>query len=156
VERSFGGDVWRLTANEMVWTIGSLLGGIFVSLKGTFQDKILTTAICLMGFSVTFALLGIVGGFIVYLLIMGSAGFFMPIIATVQTVLIQENVEPAMMGRVFSLVQIVTGSAMPVAILLFGPLANVISIGSILLVSGFLLAVVGVLYQVTSKRLRLN
>ena len=36
VERSFGGDVWRLTANEMVWTIGSLIGGGFFSLRGGF------------------------------------------------------------------------------------------------------------------------
>lgn len=30
IERTFGNDVWRLTANEIVWTVGSLLGGIFV------------------------------------------------------------------------------------------------------------------------------
>ena len=135
--------MWRLTANEMVWTIGSFVGGVFVSLKGDFKDKILTAAICLVAFGVTFALLGIAGNFMVYLIIMGIAGFFMPIIATVQTVLIQENVEATMMGRSVFLVQIVAGSAMPVAILLFGPLADVISIGTILLVTGVLLAVVG-------------
>ncbi len=156
VERSFGGDVWRLTANEIVWTVGSLIGGGFVSLHGEFKDKIQTVAICLVAFGVTFALLGIASNFVVYLLIMGTAGFFMPIIATAQTVLIQESVEASMMGRVFSLVQIVTGSAMPVAILLFGPLADIISIGSILLVAGALLAVVGVLYQIASKRVGLN
>jgi DHA3 family macrolide efflux protein-like MFS transporter len=156
VERTFGSEVWRLTANEMVWTIGSFVGGVFVSLKGDFKDKILTAAICLVAFGVTFALLGIAGNFMVYLIIMGIAGFFMPIIATVQTVLIQENVEATMMGRVFSLVQIVAGSAMPVAILLFGPLADVISIGTILLVTGVLLAVVGVLYQTAAKGAGLN
>ncbi len=152
VGRSFGNDVWRLTANEMVWTIGSLIGGVFVSLRGEFKDKIRTVAICLVGFGVTFALLGVANSFTIYLLIMGTAGFFMPIIATAQTVLIQENVEAAMMGRVFSIIQIVTGSAMPIAILFFGPLADIVSIGSILVVSGALLAMVGVLYQVTSKR----
>lgn len=156
VERSFGNDVWRLTAHEIVWTLGSLVGGVFVSMKGEFHDKIRTVAICLVGFGVTFALMGIAGSFTLYLLIMGIAGFFMPIIATVQTVLLQENVEAAMMGRVFSLIQIVTGSAMPVAILFFGPLADIVSIGSILWVSGILLAVVGILYQITSQRAGLN
>lgn len=156
VERSFGGDVWRLTANEIAWTIGSLIGGVFVSLRGDFKDKIRTVSICLVGFGVTFALLGIANHFTIYLLIMGAAGFFMPIIATALTVLIQENVEATMMGRVFSLVQIVTGSRMPIAILFFGPLADIISIGSILLASGALLAVAGVFYQYTSKRAGLN
>ncbi|TYO95358.1 MFS transporter [Desulfallas thermosapovorans] len=152
VERSFGSDVWRLTANEIVWTVGTLIGGAFVSLRGEFRDKIFTVAVCLVAFGITFALLGIAKNFTIYLLIMGAAGFFMPIIATAQTVLIQENVEAAMMGRVFSLVQIVTGTAMPVAILFFGPLADIISIGLILLVTGILLALTGVLYQITSKR----
>ena len=75
VERTFGSEVWRLTANEMVWTIGSFVGGVFVSLKGDFKDKILTAAICLVAFGVTFALLGIAGNFMVYLIIMGIAGF---------------------------------------------------------------------------------
>jgi DHA3 family macrolide efflux protein-like MFS transporter len=52
-----------------------------------------------------------------------------------------------MMGRVFSIVQIIIGSATPVAILVFGPLADVVSVESILIVSGILLALVGVLYQ---------
>lgn len=151
VGRSFGGDVWRLTANEMAWTIGSLLGGVFVSLRGEFKDKIYTVAVCLVGFGIAFALLGIAPNFTIYLLIMGTSGFFMPIIATAQTVLIQENVEATMMGRVFSLVQIVAGSAMPIAILFFGPLADIVPISYILLVSGVLLAVVGVLYQYTNK-----
>ncbi|NLT94206.1 MAG: MFS transporter [Clostridia bacterium] len=151
VERTFGGEVWRLTANEMVWTIGSLVGGFFVSLKGEFKDKILTAAICLVAFGVTFALLGIAGNFTLYLLIMGISGFFMPLIATSQTVLIQEIVEPTIMGRVFSLVQIVAGSAMPVAILLFGPLADMVSIGSILLVTGVMLVAVGIWYRLAAK-----
>ncbi len=155
VERTFGSDVWRLTANEMVWTIGSLIGGVYISLRGEFKDKILTAAICLVAFGITFALLGIADNFVVYLLIMGIAGLFMPVIATAQTVLIQENVETAMMGRVFSLVQIVAGSAMPVAILFFGPLADIVPIGSILLVTGILLAVAGVGYQLTAKHMGL-
>ena len=152
VERTFGGDIWRLTANEMVWTFGSLIGGIFVSLRGEFKDKIYTATVCLVAFGVLFALLGVANRFAVFLVIMGLAGFFMPIIATVLTVLIQENVEAAMMGRVFSLVQIVTGASMPIAILLFGPLADIISIGSILLVSGVLLAVSGIIFREAVKR----
>jgi len=156
VERSFGSDVWRLTANEMVWTTGTLIGGVFVSLRGEFKNKILTVAICLVAFGISFALLGVATNFTIYLLIMGVAGLFMPVVTTAQTVLIQENVEAAMMGRVFSLVQILTGSAMPVAILFFGPLADIVPVGTILLVTGLLLAVAGVFYQFTSKRAGLN
>lgn len=151
IERSFAGGVWELTANEMIWTIGSLVGGGFVSLRGQFQNKVRTAAICLLAFGVTFGLLGVARPLLVYLAIMGIAGFFLPIIITAQTVLIQENVEAALMGRVFSLVQIITSSAMPVAILLFGPLADIVSVESILLVSGALLVLVGIWYWLTDR-----
>jgi DHA3 family macrolide efflux protein-like MFS transporter len=152
VERVYGGDIWRLTANEMVWTVGSLIGGVFVSLRGEFKDKIRTISICLVSFGVAFALLGVSPNFIIYLVIMGAAGVFMPVIATAETVLIQEKVETEMMGRVFSLLQIISGGAMPIAILFFGPLADIVPISLILLVSGVLLALTGVLFQVTTKR----
>jgi len=156
VERSFGSDVWRLTANEVVWTVGSLIGGVFVSLYGSFKNKIRTIALCLVAFGVTFGLLGLAGNFILYLVIMGIAGLFMPVIATAQTVLIQETAEPGMMGRVFSIVQIIAASAMPIAILFFGPLADVISVETILIVSGVLLALVGVVYARTQRNIHFD
>ena len=48
-----------------------------------------------------------------------------------------------MLGRVFSIVQIISASAMPVAILFFGPLADVVSVEAILIVSGALLRSLG-------------
>lgn len=154
VERSFGHEVWRLTANEVVWTVGSLLGGVFVSLKGHFQDKIRTVAGCLVGFGVMFGLLGVSWNFTAYLVFMGLAGCFMPVIATAQTVYIQEITKPEVLGRVFSVVQLISASAMPTAILLFGPLADVVRVESILIVSGALLALVGVLYGWTGKQVK--
>jgi DHA3 family macrolide efflux protein-like MFS transporter len=151
IERSFGSEVWRLTANEIVWTVGSLIGGVYVSLHGDFKDKVRTVALCLVAFGVTFGLLGLAGNFMVYLLIMGTAGFFMPIIATAQTVFIQEITPPTMMGRVFSIIQIIATSSMPIAILLLGPLADIVSVESILVVSGILLALVGKLYEISGR-----
>jgi DHA3 family macrolide efflux protein-like MFS transporter len=152
VERIFGSDVWKLTANEMAWTLGSLVGGIFVSLRGEFKNKIFTISVSLICFGVSFAMLGLSTNFLLYLIIMGVAGIFMPVMATAETVLIQEKVETEMMGRVFSLLQIVTGSAMPFAILFFGPLADIVAIGSILFVSGALLAFTGIIFQITTKQ----
>ena len=83
----------------------------------------------------------------------GTSGFFMPIIATAETVFIQENTQPTMMGRVFSIVQIISASAMPVAILLFAPLADIVSVEVILIVSGTLLALVGILYHHHTKNI---
>ena len=153
VERSFGPEIWKLTANEIAWTVGSLVGGVFITIKGQFKDKVRTIALTLVGFGVGFALLGIAKPFSLYLVVMLVVGIFMPILATAETVLIQEIVEPSKMGRVFSIVELIVGFSMPIGILIFGPLADIVSIESLLIVSGVLLVVVGLLYQRSNRRM---
>lgn len=139
VERTFGPEVWRLTMNEITWTLGMLAGGIFVAVKGTFNNKFFVMFICTASFGVTFGLLGVAPNFTSYLVVLVVAGLFMPAYNAADTVLIQENVSEHMMGRVFSLVQIIASLAMPLGMLVFGPLADIIKIQYILIGSGFLL-----------------
>lgn len=152
VERTFGGEVWRLTANEMVWTGGALLGGILVTLKGTFSNKVQVIARSILAFGVCFALLGVAPNFLVYLIIMGLGGLFVPIFNTAEIVMIQELCDEEKLGRVFSIVQIISGASIPLAILIFGPLADRVSVESLLVISGILLAMVGLVYGWYSSR----
>lgn len=152
VERTFGGEVWRLTLNEMVWTGGALLGGVLVSLKGRIRNKVRAIAISLAGFGICFALLGVAPSFIPYLIIMGLGGIFVPFLNTAEIVMIQETTDEDKLGRVFSMVQILSGSAMPLGILIFGPLADRVSIQLLLVISGTLLAAVGLIYGRTASK----
>ncbi len=154
VERSFGPEVWRLTVNEVSWTIGNLIGGILVSLRGHFNDKVKAIAISLIALGIGFALLGLAPFFSLYLLIMTLVGIFMPILTTAETVMIQKITPANKMGRVFSIVQVLSGSTIPLGMLVYGPLADIVSIESLLIVSGVLMALVGLLYHRTNKRMR--
>jgi len=137
VERTFGPEVWRLTLNEITWTLGMMAGGIYVAVRGTFNNKFFVMFICTASFGITFGLLGIAPNFGTYLGVLVVAGLFMPAYNAADTVLIQENVSENMMGRVFSLVQIIASVSMPLGMLLFGPMADVIKIQYILIGSGF-------------------
>lgn len=139
VERTFGPEVWKLTMNEITWSAGMLLGGIYVAVKGTFRNKFFVMFICTASFGVTFGLLGLAPNFTIYLIILVISGLFMPAYSAADTVLIQENVAEHMMGRVFSLVQIIASISMPLGMLFFGPLADFISLRYILIGSGILL-----------------
>lgn len=136
IARSFGAEVWRLTANEMIWTAGAIFGGIIVAWLGEFRDKIRILAISTISFGITFILLGLSTNFIFYLCVMFASGIFLPFFSTAETVLILENVEEHMLGRVYSIVQIIISAVMPLGMLLFGPLGDVISIESILIGTG--------------------
>ena len=152
IERSFGPEVWRLSANEIVWTVGSLIGGLYVSLKGEFRDKMGAIGYCVIAFGILFGLLGMANGFTLYLAIMGSAGFFLPIVTTAQSVLIQESVPPDVMGRVFSVVHLIPSAVMPIGMLFFGPLGDAVQIEKILIVSGSLMIVTGFVFSFTRER----
>lgn len=136
IARSFGPEVWRLTANEIFWTGGAVLGGALIAFRGSFKDKIKTLAISSLGFGVTFVLLGLSTSFTFYLAVMFIAGIFMPFFGTAETVLMQESVEEHMLGRVYSIVQIIVSAVMPLGMLLFGPLGDLISIEKILIGTG--------------------
>jgi len=60
--------------------------------------------------------------------------------------IIQERVEPEMQGRVFGFVGIVMTVAMPLSMVVFGPLADQFSVESLLILAGVLL--VGVLVAI--------
>lgn len=139
IERSYGPEVWRLTFNEIFWTGGMLLGGVFVAVKGQFSNKFRVMFWCTVAFGVSFGLLGVVSEFGLYLALLVAGGLFMPAYSTASTVLVQEHVEEGMMGRVFSLVSIIASVSLPAGMVVFGPLGDVFSMESIMIVSGALL-----------------
>ncbi|NSJ49775.1 MFS transporter [Enterocloster aldensis] len=151
VERTFGNEVWRLTANEIIWTIGSFIGGVFIAFRKQIKNKAFAIAVCFVAFGVAFGFMSIATNFVIYLILILVAGFFMPILTTAQTVYVQEITEPNVLGRVFSILQIASTSALPIAILFLGPLADIISIQSMLFVSGILLVICGALYGKLKK-----
>ncbi|MGI6678324.1 MAG: MFS transporter [Dehalobacterium sp.] len=143
VTRSFGADVWRLTAIEIAFASGMMLGGFVIAYWGGFKNKIHTmTLSCLcMGF---FTLsLGIIPYFPLYLLIMGLSGLVMPFFNTPSTVLLQEKVDENFLGRVFGILTMIASSTMPLGMLFFGPLSDMIKIEWILIATGFLMFIQG-------------
>jgi DHA3 family macrolide efflux protein-like MFS transporter len=143
VTRSFGDEVWRLTANEVAFFGGSILGGVTMTAWGGFKNRFQTIGLSCVLWAVLFVALGLSKDFIVYLVFMTLAGIPMPIWNASTTTLLQEIVEPDMQGRVFGLQGLIMSTVMPVGMLVFGPLADVFAIGALLVLSSALMAVPG-------------
>lgn len=139
VARSFGEDVWRLTAIEIAFSIGMMGGGIIIAAWGGFSNRVYTMTLgCfLFGFSVI--ALGLVPNFWIYIAFMLFSGVMVPIFNTPCIVLIQEKVEENYLGRVFGIISMLTSSMMPLGMLIFGPLADVIKIEWMLVFTGFII-----------------
>lgn len=140
VTRTFGDEVWKLTANELFWGFGMLAGGAAMA---TFGPKIVHRMRLMVGSVVLIGLFVVGLGvstnmwvFFVFGLLIGVA--FSALSAPAFTIL-QERVEPEMQGRVFGIVGIVMSVAMPLSMVVFGPLADQFSVESLLVLAGVLL-----------------
>ncbi len=141
VTRSFGNDVWRLTAIEVAFSLGMMVGGILIASWGGFKNKYQTMVFSTFIMAIGTIALGLVPDFWIYLGIMGIVGLVMPMFSTPFTVLLQHKVEPDMLGRVFGVLGMISSSLMPLAMLVFGPTADVIRIEWLLIGTGVLMVV---------------
>jgi len=129
VARTYGEEVWRLTANEVTFFIGSIIGGIIMTAWGGSRTDFRTIALA----------------FILW-------GCCLPVWGCHETSTFTwdhvpgrdsdadaecpdnhaaaRNVDPDMQGRVFGVMQLIMTAAMPLGMLVFGPLADVINCGS--------------------------
>lgn len=152
VTRSFGSEVWYLTAIEIAFSLGMMLGGLLMASWGGLKNRVHTMALSSFVIGVGVLFLGVVGDFRVYLVLMGLVGFVMPVFNTPSTVLLQEKVEPEYLGRVFGVLTMITSMSMPLGMLLFGPMSDWIKIEWMLVVTGVLIFVEG-FFLIYSKTL---
>ena len=88
-------------------------------------------------------MLGVIPNFGVYLIFMAIVGISMPIFNVPATVLIQEKVEGDYLGRVFGVLGMISSVMMPLGMLVFGPLSDIIKIEWLLMGTGLLLFIQG-------------
>jgi len=143
VVRNFGDEIWRLSAIEIAFSAGMTMGGILVAAIGGFKNRIVTMVVALAILASLSIGLGIVRNFWVYLGFMVFQGISLPFYNTPAIVMLQEKVDHAYMGRVFSVMGMLSGSVMPIGMLLFGPLGDLIDIGWLLIGSGTALILLG-------------
>jgi len=143
VTRSFGDEVWKLTANEVTFFGGSILGGVIMTAWGGFKNRFRTIGLSCILWALLFTGLGSAKVFALYLVIMFLSGIPMPFFSASTVTLLQEIVQPDMQGRVFGVQQLIMSTVMPFGMLVFGPVADWISIEALLILSSALMAVPG-------------
>lgn len=145
VTRTFGDDVWRLTAIEIAFSIGMMAGGAIIASWGGFRNKVHTMAFASLIMAVCTFALGIAPFFWLYLAFMGAFGIAVPLFNTPTTVMIQERVDESYLGRIFGIFSMISTSMMPIGMLIFGPIADIIAIEWLLIGTGLLMIVMSLL-----------
>jgi DHA3 family macrolide efflux protein-like MFS transporter len=140
VTEHFGGGALQLGWLQSALGVGTLAGGLLLSVWGGFSRKMVTSLSGLATLGIGAAWLGLVPATafplaVAAMLVLGLGLTFTngPIVATLQTI-----VPPEKQGRVFSLVSSLSTGIMPIGLLLAGPLADLIGVRLWILVAGLL------------------
>ena len=124
-----------------------MLGGSIMAAWGGFKNRVYTMAFSTLIMALCTIALGIVPSFWVYISLFGLFGMVMPMFNTPSTVLIQEKVEEEFLGRVFSVLSMITSVMIPLGMLVFGPMADYVAIEKMLIVTGILIFIEGLIMR---------
>jgi len=130
VREHFGGGALQLGWFNSAFGIGAVVGGVLLGIWGGFKKKIHTTQMGLIGLSIG---LGVIGFASETMMAMAIAGIlFVGIMITITNgpinAILQSTVDPAMQGRVFTLVGSLSSAMTPLGLILAGPISELISI----------------------------
>ncbi len=139
IQRTFGDQVWLLTVNETLGFAGATLGGLLLGITGGFRNRNKTFFAGIILYGIASLAVGFTTVFRLFAALMFIIGLSIPAAQTAVFTLIQEKVEPAMLGRVFSLVNVLFSGFMPLGMALFGPLADFVRIQTMVVACAILI-----------------
>jgi len=145
VTRHFEGGAIQLGWLESVFGVGVIIGGVILTVWGGFQRRIITSMLGLIGMGVGVLAIGIAPGtgYSIALAGMGLTGLMNPLCNGPLFALLQSKVEPAMQGRIFTLVESMAGAMSPLGLLVASPVAEWLGIQAWYVVGGVVCALMG-------------
>lgn len=136
----FKGTVFQAGIVEMVWSIGSLVGGAVIGIFGTWKDRMRPTILAIAILGIAFAICGLLPpsmtGFVLFIVLNSFAGMATAFPSTLPMAMIQQSFPPDELGRVFGVCMSLSGLAGPVGLLFVGPIADAIGVEWMFVISG--------------------
>ncbi len=140
----FGPETWRLSFVEVSFALGMMMGGFSIAVWEGFKNRIHTMAFALVFMGLFSIVLSITNIFWAYLLAMFIIGLSLPYYNSPAYVMVQEKVDSEYLGRVFSVMGMISSSMMPIGMIVFGPLADVWDVNYIVIFSGIMMMLIAI------------
>lgn len=143
ISRAYGDTYWYLTASELVGFAGMAIGGMLMGVWGGFRSRVKTLMLGLALLGAMTIGLGVAPTFILYLAAMFLYSMAITAVQTATTTMIQETADEAMQGRVFGLMGAMYSGFLPLGMVAFGPVADVIPLPWLMIGTGLPLMLLG-------------
>lgn len=143
----FSGNTYHMSIIEIAWGLGMLLGGAVMGLQKLKSYKIVLINMMYLLLGLSFLFSGILpsSAFDYFAVITIFGGISMSVYSGAFTVVLQTMVEPAALGRVFSMYGSITLLPAMVGLLATGYIADTIGIGNAFIISGIAIGALGLL-----------
>ncbi len=154
----YGGDKWAMSVIEIVWGIGMLVGGSFLGIARVSVSKIILVNVMHIILGLTFVWSGWFPSswFVGFVLLTTLGGIAMSIFSAAFMTIIQEEVQPHMLGRVFSLYFSMAILPSAIGLLFTGLIADVIGVANAFVIAGGVVILVGIASFFTPSLMKLG
>ncbi len=154
----YAGGKWEMSLIEIVWGIGMLVGGSLLGLMRVSISKVILVNAMHIILGLTFVLSGYfpASWFIGFVLLTTIGGIGMSVFSAAFMTIIQEEVAPQMLGRVFSLYFSMAVLPSIIGLLFTGFVAEMIGVANAFVISGAMMMLVGVVSFFTPVLMQLG
>jgi DHA3 family macrolide efflux protein-like MFS transporter len=154
----YGGGKWEMSIVEIVWGIGMLVGGSVLGLLRIRTSKVVLINAMHVALGLTFVLSGWFPSswFVGFVIVTTLGGITMSIFSAAFMTIIQEEVTPDKLGRVFSLYFSMAILPSLIGLLFTGFIAEIIGISNAFLIAGASVMLIGVASFLTPGLMQLG
>ena len=146
IVRNFGDEPFFLAAHGMSMSTGSIAGGFVTGwIAGKFANKIRLTMVMFLLWGLVIFSLGFAGVFWLFIGIAALLGATVSLMNAAIITALQTYTDPNYIGRVFSFTWLVDGAAIPISMMIFGPIADIVPVEWLIIISGGAIAVISLL-----------
>lgn len=156
IDHYVGGKL-EMSIIEVVWGVGMLIGGGIIGTLKISWTKVILVNVMHIILGLTLVLSGVFPStwFYGFVLVTGLGGISMSIFSAAFMTIIQEQIKPEMLGRVFSLYFSMAILPSVVGLLFTGAIAETIGVTNAFVISGGALAFVGIVSFFTPPLMKL-
>ena len=154
----YGGGKWEMSVVEIVWGIGMLIGGTLLSAGRVRTRKVILVNAMHLILGLSFVVCGWMPSswFIGLILATMLSGIALAVFSAAFTAILQTEVAPQMLGRVFSLYFSMAALPSVVGLIFTGWIAEEIGVPEAFVITGILVMLIGLASFLTPSLLRLG
>lgn len=154
----FQGDKFEMSVIEIIWGVGMLVGGGFLGIWKPTINKVIIINIMHILIGATFTWSGLLDSsqFVFFVILTAIGGIGASLYNASFTTIIQEEIKPNMLGRVFSLYYSTAVIPSIIGLLSTGFVADYIGITQTFIILGIIISLVGVASFLTPSLMKLG